>query len=107
MGLYDQCLNRAAVSEFDAFDLNDVDKAFAHVTSLKYQQIFSLTGQPLKLLYPWPFFVPGQALKSNRYMQMWLSLLHTSCLSLLICPWQFTAAALKRQPLTLTLRSGP
>ena len=46
MFLYDQCLNRAAVSEFDAFDLNDVDKAFAHVTTLKYQQVFSLTGQP-------------------------------------------------------------
>ena len=47
MFLYDQCLNRAAVSEFDAFDLNDVDKAFAHITTLKYQQVFSLTGQPL------------------------------------------------------------
>lgn len=47
MLLHDQCLNSAAVSEFDAFDLNDIDLAFAHVTTLKYQQVFSLTGQPL------------------------------------------------------------
>ncbi|CAK0764272.1 hypothetical protein CVIRNUC_003141 [Coccomyxa viridis] len=44
MFLYDQCLNRAAVSEFDAYDLNDVDAAFAHITTLKYQQVFSLSG---------------------------------------------------------------
>ena len=63
MFLYDQCLNRAAVSEFDAFDLNDVDKAFAHITTLKYQQVFSLTGQPLNSrISMLPFFVPGQAL---------------------------------------------
>ena len=45
MFLYDQCLNRAAVSEFDAYDLNDVDAAFAHITTLKYQQVFSLSGE--------------------------------------------------------------
>ena len=49
MFLYDQCLNRAAVSEFDAYDLNDVDAAFAHITTLKYQQVFSLSGK-LRLL---------------------------------------------------------
>ena len=45
MFLYDQCLNRAAVSEFDAYDLNDVDAAFGHITTLKYQQVFSLSGK--------------------------------------------------------------
>lgn len=49
MTLYDQCLNRAAVSDFDAYDLNDIDAAFAQVTTLKYQQVFSLTGQPLPI----------------------------------------------------------
>ena len=49
MFLYDQCLNTAAVSDFDAFDLNDIDTAFARVTTLKYQQVFSMTGKTPKL----------------------------------------------------------
>ena len=49
MVLYDQCLSLSAVSEFDAYQLHDVDMAFARVTTLKYQQVFSLTGKHLPL----------------------------------------------------------
>lgn len=59
MCLYDECQNRAAVSEFDAFDLSDIDAAFAHITTLKYQQVFSLTGEPLlRFLLHLSFSVP-------------------------------------------------
>jgi len=42
--MYDQYLTRHAVSDFDVFDLDDVDEAFARITPLKYQQSLSLAG---------------------------------------------------------------
>jgi cleavage and polyadenylation specificity factor subunit 2 len=44
MYCYDQFLSRSAASDFRAFDLDDVDAAFARVTPLRFQQTLSLAG---------------------------------------------------------------
>ncbi|PSC73960.1 cleavage and polyadenylation specificity factor subunit 2 [Micractinium conductrix] len=45
MAMYDQYLSRQAQSEFDTFNLDDVDAAFARVTPLRYQQNLALSGK--------------------------------------------------------------
>ncbi|CAL8467688.1 g7226 [Coccomyxa elongata] len=42
--MYDQYVTRHAVSDFAAFNLDDVDEAFARITPLKYQQTLTLEG---------------------------------------------------------------
>ena len=42
--LYDQFLSRRADADFDAWDLDDVDAAFAAATPVKFQQRLALTG---------------------------------------------------------------
>ncbi len=43
--MYDQYVTRHAVSDFAAFNLDDVDEAFARITPLKYQQTLTLEGK--------------------------------------------------------------
>lgn len=52
MFMYDQYLSHHANSEFDLFDLDDVDTAFDYQTvhQLKFQQNLRLAGQPLAKL---------------------------------------------------------
>ncbi len=45
MFMYDHWLSLRAVSDFDVFDLDDVDKAFNSITPLKYQQELALEGE--------------------------------------------------------------
>lgn len=45
--MYDQYETRHAVSDFDTFDLDDVDEAFARITPLKYQQTFTMEGRTI------------------------------------------------------------
>jgi cleavage and polyadenylation specificity factor subunit 2 len=45
MCLYDAFLALRAASDFDAFDLDDVDAAFARLTQLRYRQEVALTGR--------------------------------------------------------------
>lgn len=44
MAMYDQYLAHHEASDFDTYDLDDVDAAFSQITPLKYQQTLSLTG---------------------------------------------------------------
>ena len=44
MVMYDQYLSRAACSDFNVFDLDDVDVAFSRVQQLRYQQHVSFSG---------------------------------------------------------------
>lgn len=56
MFMYDQYLSHHATSEFDLFDLDDVDIAFDYQTvqQLKFQQILKLTGVvPSSSSPPW------------------------------------------------------
>ncbi len=52
MFMYDQYLSHHATSEFDLFDLDDVDTAFDYQTvhQLKFHQNLRLAGQPLAKL---------------------------------------------------------
>jgi cleavage and polyadenylation specificity factor subunit 2 len=43
--MYDHVLSRQAVSEFDTFDLDDVDFAFNSVETLKYSENRVLSGR--------------------------------------------------------------
>lgn len=47
MFMYDQYLTRHATSDFEVFNLDDVDEAFSRITPLKYQQTLTLEGLPL------------------------------------------------------------
>ncbi len=42
--MYDQFLSRRAAADFDIWNLDDVDEAFAAATPVKYQQRLALTG---------------------------------------------------------------
>jgi glyoxylase-like metal-dependent hydrolase (beta-lactamase superfamily II) len=46
MFMYDHWLSLRAVSDFEVFDLDDVDKAFTSINALKYQQELALEGAP-------------------------------------------------------------
>lgn len=45
MAMYDQYLAQQAQADFDVFNLDDVDAAFARVTPLRYQQNMALSGK--------------------------------------------------------------
>lgn len=47
MVMYDQYLSRAAVSDFNVFDLDDVDAAFSRVVQLRYQQHVEFSGKDI------------------------------------------------------------
>jgi Cft2 family RNA processing exonuclease len=44
MFMYDQYSSRTEAADFDVFDLDDVDAAFARVKTLRFQQNLALTG---------------------------------------------------------------
>lgn len=48
--MYDHMLSRQAVSDFDTFDLDDVDFAFNSVETIKYAENRVLSGKELRPL---------------------------------------------------------